>query len=148
VINVFQLNYDSRLRSWYELRQTLQNADIKTKCIEIDKGWQSAPMVNHYLHPPEIETWPGPWELIYDNEYCQIARGLGMIYTLMLTGIKDVDFCLGKDDNDEDVALVMVDRAKYVLNYYPNSVLNINSTQFKTDYKIDIAKIKSIIGEK
>jgi len=147
-MNVFQLNYDTRLQYWYNLRQTLQNSDIQTKCVEIDKWWQYAPLVTHYLHPHEIESWPGPWELINDNEYCHLARGLGMIYTLLLLGITDIDFCLGKDDNSEEFALVMVDRAKYVLNYYPNSVLNINSTQFKTDYKIDIAKIKSIIGEK
>lgn len=141
MINVFQLNYDSRLRSWYDLRQTLQNADTETKCLEIDKWWQSAPLVNHYLHPHEIESWPSPWELLYDNEYCHLARGLGMIYTLMLTGIKDIDFCLGKDDNSEDVALVMVDRAKYVLNYWPDMVVNINLTNFKITDSLSLTNI-------
>jgi hypothetical protein len=70
-----------------------------------------------------------------------------MVYTLLLLGIKDIDFCLAKDDNSEEFAVVLVDNAKYVLNYYPNMVLNINSTQFKIDYKLDIAKIKSIIGD-
>jgi len=147
VTNVFQLNYDARLRSWYDLRQTLQNADTKTKCLEIDNWWQSAPIVNHYLHPHEIDTWPTPWELLYDNEYCHIARGLGMIYTLMLTGIKDVDFSLGKDDNSEEVALVMVDRAKYVLNYWPNMVVNINLKNFKITNSLSIKNIITKIGE-
>ena len=147
MINVFQLNYDSRLRSWYDLRQTLQNADTETKCLEIDKWWQSAPLVNHYLHPHEIESWPSPWELLYDNEYCHIARGLGIVYTVLLTGIKDVDFCLGKDDNDEDVALVMVDRAIYVMNYYPNTVISNSLTDFKVNSHIDMTKI-NIIGKK
>jgi hypothetical protein len=145
VINVFQLNYDYRLISWYDLRQTLQNADTKTKCLEIDKWWQSAPLVNHYLHPHEIDTWPTPWELLYDNEYCHLARGLGMIYTLMLTGIKDIDFCLGKDDNNEDVALVMVDRAKYVLNYWPDMVVNINLTNFKITDSLSLKNITTKI---
>jgi hypothetical protein len=143
VINVFQLNYDSRLRSWYDLRQTLQNADTKTKCLEIDKWWQSAPLVNHYLHPHEIDTWPTPWELLYDNEYCHLARGLGMIYTLMLTGIDDIDFCMAIDDNSEEVAIVVVDSAKYVLNYWPNSVLSNNLQDFKVVQKIDITDIKT-----
>ena len=142
-MNVFQLNYDSRLQNWYDLRQKLQNADTATKCIEIDNWWQSAPLVNHYLHPHELDTWPGPWELINDNEYCPLARGLGMIYTLLLTGITDVDFCVGKDDNDEDVALVTVDNAKYVLNYWPDSVLNINLQDFKVVQTIDITDIKT-----
>ena len=131
MINVFQLEYETRLKSWYELRQSLENKDIATKCLEIDKWWQYAPLVNYYLHPDDIDNWPGPWELLNDNNYCQIARGLGMVYTLLLVGIKEVDFSLAKDDNNEDFALVMVDNAKYVLNYYPDSVLNSNSTQFK-----------------
>lgn len=147
MINVFQLNYDSRLRSWYDLRQTLQNADTKTKCIEIDKWWQSAPMVNHYLHPHEIDIWPGPWELIHDNEYCPIARGLGMMYTLLLLGVTDVDFSLGKDDNNEDVALVMVDRAKYILNYWPDTVISNSLTEFKVVTKLDTQKIIEKIGK-
>lgn len=142
MINVFQLNYDSRLQHWYDLRQKLQHADTATKCIEIDKWWQSAPLVNYYLHPHEIDTWPGPWELLNDNEYCPLARGLGMIYTLLLTGVTDVDFCIGKDDNDEDVALVTVDNAKYVLNYWPDMVVNINLTNFKITNSLDLNKIK------
>ena len=142
-MNVFQLNYDSRLQNWYDLRQKLQNADTATKCIEIDNWWQSAPLVNHYLHPHELDTWPGPWELINDNEYCPLARGLGIIYTLLLTGITDVDFCIGKDDNDEDVALVTVDNAKYVLNYWPNMVVNINLQNFKITSSLDLNKIKT-----
>lgn len=145
MINVFQLNYDSRLRSWYDLRQNLQTADTKTKCLAIDKWWQSAPLVNHYLHPHEIDTWPNPWELLYDNEYCHIARGLGMVYTLLLTGITDVDFSLGKDDNNEDVALVMVDRAKYVLNYWPDMVVNINLKNFKITDSLSLNNIKTKI---
>lgn len=147
MINVFQLEYETRLKSWYDLRKSLENKDIATICLEIDKWWQYAPLVNHYLHPHDIEHWPGPWELLNDNNYCQIARGLGMVYTLLLVGIKDVDFCLAKDDNSEEFALVMVDNAKYVLNYYPDSVLNIISTKFSIDYKLDIAKIKNIIGD-
>jgi len=69
VINVFQLEYETRLKSWYELRQSLENKDIATKCLEIDKWWQYAPLVNYYLHPDDIDNWPGPWELLNDNNY-------------------------------------------------------------------------------
>ena len=145
VMNVFQLNYETRLQSWYDLRQSLQNADTQTKCIEIDKWWQSAPLVNHYLHPHEISQWPGPWELLNDNEYCQLARGLGMIYTLLLLGVDDIDFRLGTDDNSEDIAVVLVDHAKYVMNYWPNMVVNINLTEFKLTNTLDIQEIKKKI---
>ena len=145
MVNIFQTNYEARLRSWYELRQNLQNADIQTKCVEIDKFWQSVPLVNHYLHPHDIDNWPGPWDLIVENNYCMVARGLGMIYTLLLLGVNDVDFCLALDDNKEDVAIVLVDNAKYVMNYWPDMVLNIKSTEFEVVQKLDINKIKNKI---
>jgi hypothetical protein len=143
VINVFQLNYDSRLKSWYELRKSIENKDVATKCVEIDRWWQHAPMVSHYLHPKDKQEWPGPWDLLVDNQYCYIARGLGMIYTLLLSGIEDIDFSIAIDDNNEEVAIVIVDRAKYVMNYWPDSVLNINLQEFKVVQTIDIADIKT-----
>ena len=143
MINVFQLNYEIRLKSWYDLRQQLQNTEDATKCVEIDKWWQHAPLVTHYLHPKDKQAWPGPWDLLVDNQYCNIARGLGMIYTLLLSGIEDIDFCIALDDNSEEVAIVIVDRVKYVLNYWPDSVLNINLQDFKVVQTIDITDIKT-----
>jgi len=144
-MNVFQLNYDTRLKSWYDLRTSLVEADTQTKCIEVDKWWQRAPLVTHYLHPIDLPVWPGPWDLLNDNEYCQIARGLGMIYTLLLLGVDDIDFRLGTDDNNEDVALVLVDNAKYVMNYWPDTVLNNNLQEFKFTDTLYIQELKKKI---
>jgi hypothetical protein len=144
-MNVFQLNYDTRLKSWYDLRTSLVEADTQTKCIEVDKWWQRAPLVTHYLHPIDLQAWPGPWDLLNDNEYCQLARGLGIIYTLLLLGVDDIDFCLGTDDNSEDVALVLVDNAKYVMNYWPDMVVNINLQEFKFTDTLDLQELKKKI---
>lgn len=139
--NVFQLNYEARLKSWYDLRKSLEDSDIKTICLAIDNWWQKAPLVNHHLHPNDIDNWPGPWDLLVENNYCQIARGLGMVYTLQLVGIKDIDFCLAIDDNNEECALVMVDRAIYVMNYYPNTVISNSLKDFNVASHIDMTKI-------
>ena len=139
--NVFQLNYEARLKSWYDLRKSLEDKDIKTSCLAIDNWWQKTPLVNHYLHPHDIDNWPGPWELLVENNYCQISRGLGMVYTLQLVGIKDIDFCLAIDDNSEQCALVMVDNAKYILNYYPDTVISNSLNDFKVTGHIDVTKI-------
>lgn len=60
-----------------------------------------------------------------------------MVYTLALVGIKTLDFVLGKDDNDE-VALVMVEGAKYVLNYHPNTVISNTLQDFKIDNRLSV----------
>ncbi len=146
MINVFQLNYDARLQNWYDLRQKLQHSDITTKCIEIDKWWQSAPLVNHYLHPHDVGNWPNPWELLSENTYCSIARAIGMCYTLLLLDTSDVELVLARNDTGEDVVLVLVDNAKYILNYWPDTVLNNNLRDFQVVEKIDIKRIKDKIG--
>ena len=139
-MNVFQLNYDSRLRSWYDLRTRIETADTQTKCVEIDEWWQQAPLVNHYLHPTDTKNWPGPWDLLVDNTYCTLARGLGMFYTLLLTGVDTIDIALGKDDN-EDVVLVMVEDAKYILNYYPRTVLSNTLKDFKITQRLNLDEL-------
>ena len=143
--NVFQLNYEARLKSWYDLRKSLENSDIETVCLAIDKWWQYAPLVNHHLHPDDIDNWPGPWELLVENNYCQLSRGLGMVYTLQLVGIKSIDFSLAIDDNSEECALVMVDNAKYILNYYPNTVISNSLQDFKLGNPVNMDKINKKI---
>ena len=145
-MNTFQLNYEARLKNWHDLRLKLESEDISKICIEVDKFWQQCPLNNHYLHPVDINNWPNPWELVFDNEYCVYARALGMIYTLLLLGVKDIDLVEAKDDNDEDVVLVLVDNAKYILNYWPNTVVNNNLQDFKITKYLDLTHIITRIG--
>ena len=141
-MNVFQLNYDARLKSWYELRSNITSLDTKNKCIEIDKWWQQAPLVNHHLHILDSDNWPGPWDLLVENTYCTVARALGMCYTLLLTGVTDIVLVEATDTQGEDMVLVLVDSAKYVLNYWPDTVVNNNSNDFSIKRHIDVSSIK------
>ena len=145
MINVFQLNYESRLKSWYDLRKSLEKSDIEAACLAIDKWWQYAPLLNHHLHPDDIDNWPGPWELLVENNYCQLSRGLGMVYTLQLVCIKSIDFSMAIDDNNEECALVMVNNAKYILNYYPNTVISNSLQDFKLGNPVNMDKINKKI---
>ena len=142
-MNIFQSDYQQRLLSWYKLRQNLVDKNQVEILCQVDKFWQQAPLVNHYLHPIDLPKWPNPWELLVENTYCTLARGLGMCYTLLLLDIDNIEYKLGKDDRDEDVAIVLVDNAKYTMNYWPNSVLSTNLTEFKLSETIDISKIKN-----
>ncbi len=146
--NIFQNSYDIVLKNWYNLRISLENKDIITRCVEVDNWWQQTPLVNHYLHCDNITEWPSPWELIYENHYCSKARGLGMFYTMYLLGTTNVEFVEGKDYNNEDVTLVLVENAKYILNYWPNSVVNNNLQDFKIVKRIDTQPIIEKIGLK
>ena len=141
-MNVFQLNYDARLRSWYDLRTVLESSDTQTKCIEIDKWWQKAPLVNRHLHILDQNAWPGPWDLLVENTYCTIARALGMCYTLILLNVEDIKMVEATDIQGDDVVLVLVDNAKYIMNYHPDTVISITSSEFTVKRHIDISHIK------
>jgi len=145
-MNVFLQDFYTRLRTWNDLKTNLTEKDIETICIEVDAFWQQCPLRNHYLHPDDIETWPDPWQLLSDNDYCYYARALGMVYTLFLLGIKDVDIVEATDYNNVDVVLVLVDNAKYIMNYWPRSVVNTTLTEFKVNKKIGIETIIKKIG--
>ena len=145
-MNTFQSSYDNRLQSWYNLRNRIKDLDLSQQCVEIDKWWQNAPLVNHYLHPHDIDNWPNPWELLSENTYCEVARALGMCYTLLLMDITDIELVLATDVQGNDVSLVLVDNAKYILNYWPNTVISNNLKEFKVVQKLDIKTINNKIG--
>lgn len=140
-MNIFQLDYETRLTNWSELRNQLKNCSIQEQCIAVDNFWQQVPIQNHYLHPDFADQWPGPWDLIYENLYCPYGRALGMIYTLLLLGTKNIELVEAIDDNAVDVVLVLVDNAKYILNYWPDMVLNTSLENFKVKKNIDISEI-------
>lgn len=136
-MNHFQLSYYERLQCWYELRKKVSNCSLKDTCIETDNWWQRAPLVTHYLHPQDTQSWPDPWELVSDNTYCPIARGLGMCYTLYLIGIDNVQMIEATDEFGDDYMLVVCD--KYAMNYHPNTVVNNTLHQFKFKKSVDIS---------
>ena len=143
MINVFQLNYDARLRSWYELRSQIEDTLIQNKCVEIDEYWQRAPLVNHHLHILDVSSWPGPWDLLVENTYCTVARALGMCYTLLLVDETDIEMVEATDNNGEDVVLVLVDHAKYICNYWPDTVLSNTLNDFTIKRHVDISELKT-----
>lgn len=147
MMNTFLCDYNTRLHEWYKLRNSIEQCDIESICVEVDKFWQQCPLVNHYLHPADVEDWPSPWELINDNNYCLYARGLGMVYTLMLLGIENIDFVDAIDDNSENVCLVLVDNAKYILNYHPNMVVNMKLSDFSDVRYLDLTTLYKKIGK-
>ena len=144
--NVFILDYETRLRAWATLREKIPQLPIDQKCVEIDNFWQRAPLMTHYLHTDYINDWPDPWQLISDNLYCYYGRALGMIYTLILSDTKNIELVEAIDDNSNEVVLVLVDDAKYVLNYWPDTVVNNLITDFKITRTLDISPLYKKIG--
>lgn len=139
-MNHFQFSFKERLQEWYNIRENIKHLSIDQQCIQTDNWWQKAPLVNRYLHAHFIEEWPMPWDLLNDNEYCQYARALGMIYTLHLVNVTNVKLYEAKDQDGIDVVLVLVDDS-YVLNYWPNTVNTNQIKDFQLGQQLNIAHL-------
>jgi hypothetical protein len=141
-MNAFQYDYETRLQQWNQLRSSVHDLTTLDKCTQIDDFWQNVPLVNHHLHISDTKNWPDPWELLVENTYCTVARALGMCYTLLLVGINDIQMVEATDMNCEDVILVLVENAKYILNYWPKTVVNNSSNDFVVKRVVDLYNIK------
>lgn len=147
-MNIFQSTYEARLQDWFQLRTSVTSLPIEQQCVTIDEWWQQCPLVTHHLHPQDIDNWPDPWELLSENTYCEVARALGMCYTLCLIGITDIELVLARNNTGEDVVLVLVDNAKYIMNYWPDMVISNTLKDFKIVQKLDLQTIITKIGSK
>ena len=138
-MNPFQNSYDHRLREWKKLRSNLAHLPPKSSLVQVDDWWQRAPLVNHHLHPLDTSSWPDPWTLLSDNIYCTLTRAVGICYTIMMSGSMDLKLVQATDICGDEHNLVLVDDAKYILNYYPGSVLSTDPKQFKIIRTLDLS---------
>ena len=116
---------DQRLSTWYQLRESVRSLPIEQTLTTINAWWFQVPWRPYYLHWDDQPKWPDPWQLLSDDVYCDLARGLGILYTITLLDRADlasVDLVLTESGDN----LVLVDKTKYILNWKPDSVVNNN----------------------
>lgn len=127
--------FADRLESWNLLRIQCQTLPIETALTEINKWWFCAPWRPYYLHWDDQPTWPDPWQLLSDNVYCPLARGLGILYTITLLDRADMasaDLVLTEEGDN----LVLVAKEKYILNWEADTVVNtFQEVKIKKQYK-------------
>ena len=82
--------FAERLDSWNLLRSQCQNIPIESALTTVNQWWFNAPWRAYHLHWDDQQDWPDPWELLSDNIYCDLARGLGILYTITLLDRKDI----------------------------------------------------------
>lgn len=80
---MFDKTYEDRLRAWHDFRNQIEVSNDPIQLV-IDQYNQS-PTVSLYTDPWTPSTWPNPWELIQENQYCEFCKLLGICYSLQLT---------------------------------------------------------------
>jgi len=141
---------EERLQEWRRFRININKLPLEQAIKETVHLWSYAPYVTHYLVPDLPDEWPDPWTLVYENYYCDLAKALGMLYTLYLSShyieqdLK-MELRIYKNTNDNDIVnTVWVNQGKYILNLIYDTVVNKNSIDqsFILKHKYTIQDLK------
>ena len=116
--------FAQRLEAWAVLRQQCQDISPELALQKINAWWFTSPWQPYHLHWDDLPTWPDPWQLLDDNIYCSLARGLGIMYTIAMMDRSDIqDSVLAEFASDN---LVLVNNKKYILNWDSTTIVNIS----------------------
>lgn len=131
----WNLRVSDRLTQWKNFRHKISDMPLDLAINEVNSLWSTAPFVTYYLAADNPESWPDPWELLAENYYCDVAKALGMLYTIYFTSHKDTDLeiriCYDYETKDRH-NLVYVKQGKYILNYWPHEIVNKEQVEKKS----------------
>jgi hypothetical protein len=135
--------FAERLESWSQLRKQASTAELESALYAINSWWFQTPWRAYHLHWDDRASWPDPWQLLSDDLYCPLARGLGILYTITMLDREDLqDAVLAEFDSDN---LVLVAKKKYILNWDPEQMLNITLGRPKPQHSITQEQIQQQI---
>ena len=132
--NFWNLRINDRLTQWKDFRHQLDRLPIESAVVELNNMWSTAPFVNYNLDPSEPKTWPDPWALLAENYWCDVAKSLGIAYTIYFSSHKSTPMEIRvyydyKDKTKHCVA--WLDHGKYILNYWPYEIVNTKQIEEK-----------------
>lgn len=136
--------FESRLQRWYDLRSQGRDLSLDLCLDSVNRFWMSTPWTPYSLHWDDRRTWPDPWQLLQENVFCDLARSLGIVYTVLLIDHKDIEKI---EIADTDLGnLVLVDSGKYILNWVPDEILNNPSKQITVRRRLDSSELVHLLG--
>jgi hypothetical protein len=125
---MFNLLPKNRLSEWKSFRDKLNQISLPAAINKTQELWQSCPFIPFFLEYDKVESWPDPWQLITENYYCDLAKTLGIVYTLHLTAHKDQLFPELRTYFDPNTRhhyhIAYLCGGKYVLNLIEGEVVN------------------------
>ena len=136
-------NFADRLESWNNLRLQAATVDVDDALAMINAWWFRIPWQAYHLHWDDSENWPDPWQLLSDDMYCPLARGLGILYTITIIDRADLQECVLAECGSDN--LVLVPQKKYILNWDQEQIVNINPAPRHFLHNISQSKLKQQI---
>lgn len=122
------LDKQGKLLAWREWRSKLADMTNESAFIETAIWWKFVPLVNKSIDAWREDTWPDPWTLIGNGQFCPSAQGLGMFYSLVLAGRE----CkLARAQIDKETRLVVILPNDILLNYYDGELIDMKNVDLE-----------------
>lgn len=119
---MFNKKYEERLQAWRDFRGTLESSlDPIQDTIDF---YNKATLITIACDPYSQSTWPDPWELLKENNYCPFVKILAICYTLQLTD------CLSQAAYEIHIVRDNEKSSTYYLLYVDDNVIGFNGDTY------------------
>ena len=135
--------FGDRLAAWNQLRNQSLVQPVPQALAMINAWWFQTPWIPYHLHWDDRANWPDPWQLLEDDLFCPLARGLGILYTIAIIKhpyIESAELTEVGSDN-----LVLINKKKYILNWDKEEIVNINLGRQHSQRSVSLEQIQQQI---
>lgn len=148
ISNWNNLSSQERISTWKEFRESIKDLPLDKTLSEVVTFWSTLPLGARSLDYYTPAEWPTPWEILYHGMFCESTSALMMYYTILLTTDLDpAEINIWLIDAGGEMFLVPVIKEKYVLNYIPREVVEID--EYKDEFivrdKFKDTEVKPIV---
>ena len=119
---MFEKKYEDRLVVWREFRNGLETASDPIQ--ETIDFYNRAPKCVFAADPFTPSSWPDPWELLEENNYCSFVKILAICYTLQLTDV------LSRASYEIHITRDYKNSETYYLLYVDNKVIGFDADTY------------------
>ena len=135
--------FADRLVQWNQLRERSLNLSLEESLKEINAWWFRPACIPYHLHWDDRDNWPDPWQLLDDNLFCPLARGLGILYTIAIINRTDIESAALTEVSGDN--LVLINKKKYILNWDKEEIVNINIGRQHSQRSVSLEQIQQKI---
>jgi len=136
-------DFGDRLAAWNQLRNQSLAQPVDQTLAAINTWWFNTPWIPYHLHWDDRNNWPDPWQLLEDNIYCPLARGLGILYTIAIINHPDIESAVLTEVGGDN--LVLINKSKYILNWDRDEIVNINLGLQNPRRSVDLEQVQQQI---
>lgn len=137
-MNPFLLPHTERLSAWRSFRHELEGKPEAQQLEAVAKWFSVAPISTYVLDFDRVDTWPTPWEIMNEGDFCTTAIAYLMERTLILAGWQPERLKLHfvRNLNIQDQMMILLVDDLYALNYVHGDVFNFDKERSDCAYLV------------